>query len=70
MGRTKEEWIRQQELEPMYEWIEENYGDDAISNVRWNNAERMLLRIDKAFQSINKLNQSNDIYISLKNIFN
>ena len=29
MGRVKEEWMRQQELEPMYEWIEENYGDDA-----------------------------------------
>jgi len=29
VGRVKEEWMRQQELEPMYEWIEENYGDDA-----------------------------------------
>lgn len=29
MGRAKEEWMRQQELEPMYEWIEENYGDEA-----------------------------------------
>ena len=29
MGRAKEEWMRQQELEPMYEWIEENFGDDA-----------------------------------------
>ncbi len=29
MGRAKEEWMRQQELEPMYDWIEENYGDDA-----------------------------------------
>ena len=29
MGRVKEEMIRQQELEHMYEWIEENYGDDA-----------------------------------------
>lgn len=29
MGIVKQEWIRQQELEPMYEWIEENYGDDA-----------------------------------------
>lgn len=28
MGRAKEDWMRQQELEPMYEWIEENYGDD------------------------------------------
>ena len=28
MGRAKDEWMRQQELEPMYEWIEENYGDD------------------------------------------
>lgn len=29
MGRQKEEWMRQQELAPMYDWIEENYGDDA-----------------------------------------
>lgn len=29
MGRAKEEWMRQQELEAMYEWIEENYGDGA-----------------------------------------
>lgn len=41
-----------------------NECNDAISNARWNNAERMLLRIDKAFTSINKLNQSNHIYIS------
>lgn len=29
MGRAKEEMMRYEELEPMYEWIEENYGDDA-----------------------------------------
>jgi len=33
MGRQKEEWMRQQELasmyESMYEWIEDNFGDDA-----------------------------------------
>ena len=29
MGRAKEEMMRQEALEPMYEWIEENYGDDA-----------------------------------------
>lgn len=29
MGRAKEEMMRHQELEPMYEWIEENYGEDA-----------------------------------------
>ena len=26
MGRAKEEWMHQQVLEPMYEWIEDNYG--------------------------------------------
>ena len=26
MGIAKAEWMRQQELEPMYEWIEKNYG--------------------------------------------
>lgn len=41
-----------------------NECNDAISNVRWNNAERMLLRIEKAFGAINKLNESNKIYIS------
>lgn len=29
MGRAKEEWMRQEELQPMYDWIEENFGDDA-----------------------------------------
>ena len=29
MGIAKAEWMRQQELEPMYEWIEDNYGEDA-----------------------------------------
>ena len=29
MGRAKEELMRHQELEPMYDWIEENFGDDA-----------------------------------------
>lgn len=28
MGRAKEEMMRYEELEPMYEWIEDNYGDD------------------------------------------
>lgn len=27
MGRAKEEMMRQEELQPMYDWIEENYGD-------------------------------------------
>ncbi len=29
MGRAKEEMMRQEELEPMYEWIEDNYGEEA-----------------------------------------
>lgn len=29
MGRAKEEMMRQEERHPMYDWIEENYGDDA-----------------------------------------
>ena len=32
MGRVKEEWMRQLELETMYEWIDENYGDDAVES--------------------------------------
>jgi len=29
VGRAKEEMMRQEELQPMYDWIEENYGDEA-----------------------------------------
>lgn len=29
MGRAKEEMILRDELQPMYDWIEDNYGDDA-----------------------------------------
>lgn len=29
MGRAKEEWMAREELEPMHEWIEENFGEDA-----------------------------------------
>lgn len=29
MGSAKEEMMRLQELEPMFEWIQDNYGDDA-----------------------------------------
>jgi len=40
MGRAKEEWMRREELEPMYEWIEENYGEDAgeEGSETWNEA--------------------------------
>lgn len=40
MGQAKEEWMRQEELEPMYEWIEDNYGDDAgeEGSEEWNEA--------------------------------
>jgi hypothetical protein len=29
MGRAKDEMMRQEELQPMYDWIEDNFGDDA-----------------------------------------
>lgn len=40
MGRAKEEWMRYEELQPMYEWIEENYGEDAgeEGSKTWNEA--------------------------------
>jgi hypothetical protein len=40
MGRAKEELMRQQELEPMYDWIAENYGLDSEEedSEDWNNA--------------------------------
>ena len=41
-----------------------NECDAAIANVRWNNADRMELRIEKAFEAINKLNESNRIFIA------
>lgn len=41
-----------------------NECDSAISNVSWNNAARMEQRLEKAFDSINKLNESSAINIS------
>lgn len=38
--------------------------DAAISSVRWNNAARLEARIEKAFDSINKLNETQTIVIS------
>lgn len=43
-----------------------NECDAAISNTRWNNVERMEKRIEKAYDAINKMNQSNAIVISHK----
>ena len=48
-----------------------NECEAAISNVRWNNAQRMEKRIQKAFDAINKLNKSHVIevdpaYLNLK----
>ena len=43
-----------------------NECDSAISNISWNNAVRMEQRVEKAFTSINKLNESNAINISPK----
>lgn len=41
-----------------------NECDAAISNVRWNNVDRMEQRIEKAYDAINKMNQSNAVVIS------
>lgn len=41
-----------------------NECDAAVSNARWNNIDRMEARIQKAYEAINKLNQSNKIIIS------
>lgn len=43
-----------------------NECDSAISNTAWNNAERMEKRIEKAFDAINRLNESNSLEISSK----
>ncbi|MFC6635044.1 DUF4041 domain-containing protein [Microbulbifer taiwanensis] len=41
-----------------------NECDAAVSNTRWNNVDRMEQRIEKAYDAINKLNQSNAVVIS------
>jgi hypothetical protein len=41
-----------------------NECDAAISNTRWNNVDRMVKRLEKAFDAINKMNESNAIFIS------
>jgi hypothetical protein len=41
-----------------------NECDSAVANVSWNNIQRMEQRIEKAFESINKLNISTEINIS------
>mgnify|MGYP003808613317 FL=1 len=41
-----------------------NECDAAIANARWNNVDKMEARIMKAFDDINKLNESNQIVIS------
>ncbi|HFQ5257411.1 DUF4041 domain-containing protein [Vibrio vulnificus] len=41
-----------------------NECDAAIANVKWNNIDNMIARIEKAFDAINKLNETNDIHIS------
>jgi len=41
-----------------------NECDAAISNISWNNYEQIIKRVEKAFDSINKMNESSKIYIS------
>jgi hypothetical protein len=43
-----------------------NECDAAVSKVKWNNAQRMIERIHKAFDAINKLNESNMIFIDIE----
>ena len=40
MGRAKEEMMRQEELQPMHDWIEDNFGDDVgeEGSEEWDNA--------------------------------
>lgn len=41
-----------------------NECSSAIANVRWNNVDQMLKRIEKSFNDINKLNETQEIVIS------
>lgn len=43
-----------------------NECEAAIANVRWNNIEKMQDRISKAAEDINKMNESNHVYIDRK----
>lgn len=43
-----------------------NECEAAIANVRWNNIEKMQERIRKAAEDINKMNESNYVYINQK----
>lgn len=43
-----------------------NECEAAIANVRWNNIEKMQERIHKAAEDINKMNESNHIYLDRK----
>nr|WP_279053190.1 DUF4041 domain-containing protein [Acinetobacter tandoii] len=45
-----------------------NECEAAIANVRWNNIEKMQERISKAADDINKMNESNHVYIDRKYI--
>ena len=41
-----------------------NECSTAVANVRWNNVQRMEARVEKAFEAINKMNESTRIIIS------
>ena len=41
-----------------------NECSTAVANVRWNNVKRMEARVEKAFEAINKMNESTQIIIS------
>ena len=43
-----------------------NECDAALSNIRWNNADAMEKRIQRAYEQIDKLNETLDIKINLK----
>ena len=40
-----------------------NECDSAIANVKWNNVDKMKLRIEKAWEAINKMNETNSVVI-------
>ena len=40
-----------------------NECDSAIANVKWNNVDKMRLRIEKAWEAINKMNETNSVVI-------
>jgi hypothetical protein len=64
MGRVKAEWMEYQENEAMYDWIEENYGDDAgeEGSDEWNAAVNAFIEHCKRQERLEREIREQDEY--------